>query len=520
MFGLQPADGIMRAGIETFRLLDFVAGGGSGQVFRAQLLKPLNRLPYNAHVALKFMDLDTTSMAAVTSELGLLAQVQSDYVPMYYDVFQTTLVGKSVVVIVMQYIAGDSLDAVLDRCLRQNNRALSEKYVVDVLSAVLGTLSDIHKVLVHRDLKPANLRFDSDGKLYVLDFGIAKTTGQMTRTSAAGYGTSGFAAPEQLRVRGSTNDKTDVYGIAATAYMLLTGNAPADCMERLADISQGQIDPLIDLATFAHVSQSVAAAIMWGLTLRQDQRPTVREFHAALLGHSVRAMTSQSPVAATTVSAANQNGSEGQLILELQALYMRRARNWDISLDNEIEKKERELARVTGNRSTKAPATAEILREMRRTLQQYRLQAAMYGMSTPPHITTTIEDIEKEMQRLGDLPQMQSSVPVAAQVVSGPTIRLSATQSPHVAARPAAARRLSAGDIAHRLMLIQNLRRRLVLEVDTAKSRWDTGHVTHVLTQIDDERQQIAGYKQDIRAEGEVVQDEAIDFIQSDEPWH
>ncbi len=129
--------------------------------------------------------------------------------------------------LVMELIEGESLE---DRALRLGPR-LPLPELLAITDQLLDLLVAAHsKKIIHRDLKPDNLMLTTEGRLKVLDFGIARLremSGQDGRGTAAGsfMGTPAFMAPEQARGRWSEVDvQSDLWAVGATMFALLTGH--------------------------------------------------------------------------------------------------------------------------------------------------------------------------------------------------------------------------------------------------------------------------------------------------------
>ncbi|MGC9525826.1 MAG: protein kinase domain-containing protein [Limnospira sp.] len=128
--------------------------------------------------------------------------------------------------IVQEYIDGRDLEAEL-----VDRGPFSEAEVVEVLAEILKILEFVHgQDVIHRDIKPSNIMRDRGGKLHLLDFGAVKEVTQAPGGRSTGIYSAGFAPPEQMRGR-SVYPSTDLYALAVTAVMLLTGKNPEDLFD-------------------------------------------------------------------------------------------------------------------------------------------------------------------------------------------------------------------------------------------------------------------------------------------------
>jgi serine/threonine protein kinase len=163
---------------------------------------------------------------------------------------------------VLEYVAGANLEQ--HRCGQAEALLLGAR-VADAI-AYLGRLPS---PIAHADIKPANIVVSSeDGRVVLVDFGSAVQVGRQgcELQAAEHYGTPGFAAPEQYR--GEVSSRSDVYGLAATLYLLLTGDDPST-------------HPLA-FPQLAALPQPVSALLTRALDQQPELRPTPAEFAARL----------------------------------------------------------------------------------------------------------------------------------------------------------------------------------------------------------------------------------------------
>jgi len=124
--------------------------------------------------------------------------------------------------IVMDLVVGVNL------ALTTAERVIAEQEAIHWTMEVCEALEHAHeRGIVHCDLKPANILLDDRGRIRVTDFGLARSLAGETPGTAEVEGTAPFMAPEQAsRSWGPIDHRTDVYGIGAVLFALLTGRPP------------------------------------------------------------------------------------------------------------------------------------------------------------------------------------------------------------------------------------------------------------------------------------------------------
>ena len=203
--------------LDQYELVDVIARSGMATVFRARDLE-------NGHVvALKVPYLEYEADLVFHERFKREEQIgQRLGHPGIIKVLRPK--EKSRVYLVMEYVEGELLSERLRR---------ERRFPVETAVALARQIADVlvylheHNV-VHRDLKPANIMIQPDGKVKLIDFGIAldTTLRKMTwgRLSQA-MGTPDYMAPEQIKgLRGDA--RTDIYSLGAILYEMLTGQVP------------------------------------------------------------------------------------------------------------------------------------------------------------------------------------------------------------------------------------------------------------------------------------------------------
>lgn len=173
--------------------------------------------------------------------------------------------------IVMEYLQGHTLLALM----AARGGVLSEAEALYYTVRVGEALETVHNGgLLHRDVKPENILVTEEGRVVLLDFGTARRYLNQEIVMGQTTLTPGYAAIEQYDPRVVEAQCTDVYGLAATLYHLLTGVVPFDAMRRLEG---AQLTPMERFDN--KITPEIAACIEKGLELEPGQRPqTVRAF--------------------------------------------------------------------------------------------------------------------------------------------------------------------------------------------------------------------------------------------------
>src|SRR5881398_3362239 len=201
-----------------YELLDEVGRGGQGVVFRARQ-KSLNRT-----VAVKVISLGQWASKAHLKRFRLEAEAAAGLE--HPGIVPVHEVGErdGSCYFSMKFVEGGQLEEVVRRT------PMSIRQAVELMAKVARTVHYAHEHgILHRDIKPGNILLDGKGEPHLTDFGLARlveTESTVTRTMEV-LGTPSYMAPEQaVGNNASVTSATDIYGLGAVLYQLLTGHAP------------------------------------------------------------------------------------------------------------------------------------------------------------------------------------------------------------------------------------------------------------------------------------------------------
>jgi hypothetical protein len=225
---LLPADGadpLLGETVGSYRIAALIGAGGMGRVYLA--VHP----NIGSRVAIKVLSLECASRPELVerffAEAQLVNRIRHEGI---VNVIDLAMLPDGRPYIVMELLSGEPLSALIER-----NGRLEAAHAVALACAMLDALAAAHeRGVVHRDLKPDNVFVTRQGRVVVLDFGIAKLLPQSTvgaerispatRTGAV-LGTPGYMAPELIQGR-PTVPATDLYAVGVILYQALSGRLP------------------------------------------------------------------------------------------------------------------------------------------------------------------------------------------------------------------------------------------------------------------------------------------------------
>lgn len=179
--------------------------------------------------------------------------------------------------IVMEYVKGVSIKDYV----REHGRIAGNKMLL-LVKPLLKSLIKIHeKGILHRDISADNILLTEDGKLKLIDFGAARFTQKAKDAEYTLIFKRGFAPIEQCSNVGEQGPWTDVYGICATMYYMVTGIIPDDSVNRYVD------DQMLPLQRIDGIklNQHEIACISKGLAVRiEDRYDSIALLYADLYG--------------------------------------------------------------------------------------------------------------------------------------------------------------------------------------------------------------------------------------------
>lgn len=195
-----------------------------------------------------------------------------------YDAGQGEFEGREVSYIVMEYVPGGDLKALIDE-----RGSLPNDELARLGADVSAGLAHAHeRGVIHRDIKPHNILLDERGYPKLTDFGIARALDATQATQTGSYlGTALYSSPEQLRGERVT-PKSDVYSLGIALYQAATGQAPFAGTPIEVASQHVSRPPTTPSVLGANLDREVEALIVECIEKDPDRRPTAQQVHERL----------------------------------------------------------------------------------------------------------------------------------------------------------------------------------------------------------------------------------------------
>jgi len=208
--------------VGSFEIVEMIGRGGMGVVYLAHDTK-LDRSVAVKSIPAKLAD-DSTTRMRFHREAKLLASLNHPNIAVIYEIIEQE---EGANYLILEYVPGESLAQRIAREPLKLEQALS------IAQQIAEAVSAAHKKgVIHRDLKPGNIKITPEGKVKVLDFGLAKAsvseaiTDETTVTQPGRViGTPAYMSPEQTRGK-PTDKRSDIWSFGCIMYQMLTGKLP------------------------------------------------------------------------------------------------------------------------------------------------------------------------------------------------------------------------------------------------------------------------------------------------------
>src|SRR5713226_3720787 len=254
---------------KRYVIMRTIGHGGMAAVYQAKDLK------HDTTCAIKEMSLSSVlpyehaqAIQNFLAEATILSRLNHPNLPAFTDFFTE----DSRHFLVMEYIEGDTLEALLEH----NDGSFSERRVLGWARQLCDVLEYLHSQnppIIFRDMKPGNVMLTRDGRIKLIDFGIARLFRHTGSQDTQLLGTPGFAPPEQYG-SAQTDERSDIYSLAMTLYQLMTCSISEKGFG-LSDVH----------SKFPHISPPVARALEKATAMRlEDRYESIVVFRRALLG--------------------------------------------------------------------------------------------------------------------------------------------------------------------------------------------------------------------------------------------
>ncbi|MCG6958453.1 protein kinase [bacterium BMS3Abin03] len=221
--------------IDSYRILEIIGRGGMGVVLKALDIN-LDKV-----VALKMIDpvlaKNEEFVRRFQTEAKALAKLENPNIVSVHALRKT----EAGFFLVMEYVESKTLSQYLSE-----KGAFTITEIISITKQVLNAIGHAHEAgIIHRDIKPSNILLSNDGKVKVMDFGLAKVIqdkGQAVTMTQARAGTLYYMSPEQIIGLKNVDNRSDIYSIGMTIYEMVTGRVPFENTDSDFNIQKRIVD--------------------------------------------------------------------------------------------------------------------------------------------------------------------------------------------------------------------------------------------------------------------------------------
>jgi serine/threonine protein kinase len=258
--------------VGSYEIVDVLGVGGMGEVFRVRHL--ISDRTEAMKVLLSASSASQDMLDRFTREIRVLAGLNHHNIAALHNAFH----HDNQLVMIMEYVEGNDLRKSLET-------GITLQQSVSYIQQVLAGLDYAHsQSVLHRDIKPSNIMITPDGRVKILDFGLALAVPdpRLTTTGAI-VGSMHYIAPEQIS--GEPHDvRSDLYAAGVTLYEMVTGRLPFD----------GSTYPQVIAALLQHnpvpphrinpaIPEAFSSVVIKALAKKKEERwQTAKEFLAAV----------------------------------------------------------------------------------------------------------------------------------------------------------------------------------------------------------------------------------------------
>lgn len=206
---------------ERYEILKEIGRGGMSIVYLA-MDNRLNKSLVVKDIRKRENSNNELLINSLVLEANMLKKLDHGSLPKIYDIIDS----ENGIYVVMDYIEGESLKEKLRR-----EKTISPRQVISWAKQLSDVLHYLHTrkphPIIYRDMKPDNVMLTPEGKIKLIDFGIAREYKSENTTDTTNLGTKLYAAPEQISGK-QTDARTDIYSLGVTLYHLITGKTIKD----------------------------------------------------------------------------------------------------------------------------------------------------------------------------------------------------------------------------------------------------------------------------------------------------